>query len=279
MQLPMKLICIGLAGLSELYYNSNENHLVKATSSLYFSSKYYLNPELRAKRYLNISLYAGVGFLKSFLSMPENRFIRVIPQVFGAKIKVNELITIAPEKLEMENINDATKMVEIPAPSSHLGVGPVTVRLLSSVRREGMIGKQGHTHPTTNYLIFHCHGGGFVGQSSKSHEIYLRDWAAELHVPVVSVDYSLSPKAPYPRALEEIFYAYCWAIKNAYSLGTTAKRIIVAGDSAGACLTMALMLKCVEQSIRRPDGGLLIYCPMIIGFDPSPSRCLSAMVR
>lgn len=33
------------------------------------------------------------------------------------------------------------------------------------------------------------------------------------------MDYSLSPEAPFPRALEECFYAYCWALRNSHLLG------------------------------------------------------------
>lgn len=80
-------------------------------------------------------------------------------------------------------------------------------------------------------LLFHCHGGGFVAQSSRSHECYLRTWTCELDVPILSIDYSLAPEAPYPRALEEVLYAYVWALVHANSmLGTTAKRIIFAGN-------------------------------------------------
>ena len=132
-------------------------------------------------------------------------------------------------------------------------------------------------HPMSNSLIFHCHGGAYVALTSKSHEVYLRGWAAELQVPIVSVDHSLAPQAPYPRALEEAFYAYCWAIKNANLLGTTAERIVVVGDSDGGTLNMALTLKCIDQKVRRPDGVLLIYTPLIIGFQPFPSRLLAMM--
>lgn len=92
------------------------------------------------------------------------------------------------------------------------------------------------TLPASKCLILHAHGGGFVAQSSKSHEIYLREWAVELNVPILSIDYSLAPDAAYPRALEEVFYAYCWALKNKSLLGTTCERIVFAGDSAGANL-------------------------------------------
>lgn len=68
-----------------------------------------------------------------------------------------------------------------------------------------------------------------MAQSSKSHEIYLREWAVALNIPILSIDYSLAPEAPFPRALEEVFYAYCWALKNCKLLGTTAEKVIFAG--------------------------------------------------
>lgn len=48
--------------------------------------------------------------------------------------------------------------------------------------------------PKSKYLIFHCHGGGWVAQSSFSHEFYLREWAYKLDVPIFSIDYSLVVK-------------------------------------------------------------------------------------
>lgn len=199
-----------------------------------------------------------------------------LPNMFGVKVKVNKLITIPPEPLEMQCIHGDNEMIEIPIPTSHLGPGSVTARLLSSIRREGMFGERNkrNMHSPSNALIFHCHGGGFVAQSSKSHEVYLREWAVKLHIPILSIDYSLAPQAAYPRALEEVFYAYCWAIKNCHLLGTTAQRIVVVGDSAGANLNLALTLKCIDYKIRRPDGVFMIYCPVKMSFDPSPARLL-----
>ena len=43
------------------------------------------------------------------------------------------------------------------------------------------------------------HGGGFIAQTSKSHQSYLRQWSRNLNMPIFSVDYSLAPQAPYPR--------------------------------------------------------------------------------
>lgn len=225
------------------------------------------------------SCHIFIVVLQAFWSLTENELMYTLPNVFGTKLKVNKLITIPPEPLQVESANNPDQMIDIPVPSSHLGPGPVTARLLSSTRREGMFGerKKRNVKPPATGLIFHCHGGGFVAQSSKSHEIYLREWAVALDVPIISIDYSLSPEAPYPRALEEVFYAYCWVLKNCKLLGTTAQRIIVVGDSAGANLNLALTLKCIDANVRRPDGALIIYCPVKISFDPTPARYLCLM--
>lgn len=84
--------------------------------------------------------------------------------------------------------------------------------------------------PVADGFIFHCHGGGFVAQSSRSHETYLCQWVKSIDVPLLSVDYSLAPEAPFPRALEDTFYAYCWALNHLNILGTTGRRIVAAGN-------------------------------------------------
>ena len=47
--------------------------------------------------------------------------------------------------------------------------------------------------------------------------------------PILSVDYSLAPEAPYPRAVEEVLFAYVWSLNNLSALGTNAKKIVFAG--------------------------------------------------
>lgn len=100
------------------------------------------------------------------------------------------------------------------------------MRLISYEVHEGMIGEATNRYkskPPARGLLIHCHGGGFVAQSSLSHECYLREWAKQIKVPILSIDYSLAPEAPFPRALEEVTYAYCWALKNCQLLGSTGK--------------------------------------------------------
>jgi acetyl esterase/lipase len=94
-------------------------------------------------------------------------------------------------------------------------------------------------------LILHAHGGGFIAQSSRSHEIYLRPWARELKIPIVSIDYSLAPENPFPKASEECFYVYCWCLLNKEALGWTGEKIICVGDSAGGVLVTNIVQRAI----------------------------------
>ncbi|XP_059176328.1 uncharacterized protein LOC131956011 isoform X2 [Physella acuta] len=126
-------------------------------------------------------------------------------------------------------------------------------------------------------LILHIHGGGFVAQSSRSHEVYLRDWAVTVDVPILSVDYSLAPEFPFPRALEECFYAYAWAVQNCEQLGSTGEKIVVVGDSAGGNLAISTAMRAASFGIRTPDGVICVYPCTVVRYTPSPARLLSLL--
>jgi len=198
-------------------------------------------------------------------------------------MKVNRVFHIPPDPFELVTLKGES--VSIAPPCSWSGLAPVQVRLLSYEWRDGQSkdGKQNSTHhgrspkPKNDGFLLHVHGGGFVAQSSKSHEMYLRTWACELGVPILSIDYSLAPEAPFPRALEECFFVYAWCLNNFDQLGTTGKCFCLAGDSAGGNLCVSLSMRAVEYGIRVPDSILAAYAPFNVQWVPSPSRLLSLM--
>lgn len=276
-QIVLKAVSIAMASYSDVYYGEG-GFVSRATNSVWNGGKYFMDPELRARRIVNISQYADVQFCKSFWFLAESEVMQRLPMMVCPALVVNKVISIPPEPLEHTRPDGST--IQIPIPTVYLGPQPLMVRLLSAVRREGMVGEAGNksdTRPPSPALIFHCHGGGFVAQSSSSHEPYLRDWARRLGVPILSVDYSLAPEAPFPRALDEMVYAYCWALNNCHLLGSTAQRVVFVGDSAGANLNMALALKCIELGLRPPTGLFMAYAPVLVSFVPSPSRLLCLM--
>eukprot|EP01063_Lacrimia_lanifica_P008292 TRINITY_DN15362_c0_g2_i2.p1 TRINITY_DN15362_c0_g2~~TRINITY_DN15362_c0_g2_i2.p1 ORF type:complete len:938 (+),score=326.71 TRINITY_DN15362_c0_g2_i2:51-2864(+) len=127
-------------------------------------------------------------------------------------------------------------------------------------------------------LIVHIHGGGFVAQSPRSHESYLRWWTKHLGVPILSIDYSLAPEAWFPRAVDECYHVYSWALENRELLGAGKKgRVILTGDSAGGNLAVAVTLKAIMKGDRRPDGVVCSYPVLNVKLAASPSRMLALM--
>lgn len=272
----VRFVALSMVIFSEAYY-SRGSFLSKARNSVTTTAKYLTDPEERAKRIVNISQNANIDFCKSFWFLAESELMKQVPTVVGHNVAISKIIQIPPEPLTLTIDN---KDIDIPIPTSHIGKRPVQVRLISYEVREGMIG-EGQTKnkilPRSRGLLVHCHGGGFIAQSSLSHDSYLRQWAKQLEVPILSIDYSLAPQAPYPRALEEITYAYCWALKNHELLGSTGERIAVAGDSAGGNMLLGTSLKCLEMGVPVPCGIFLAYTPTWLTLAPSPSRLLCIM--
>lgn len=97
----------------------------------------------------------------------------------------------------------------------------------------------------------------------------------KLDVPILSIDYSLAPEAPFPRAFEDIFYTYCWILKNVELVGSTGENIVFAGDSAGGNLNTACVVKAIEMGIPIPRGLFNAYTPFLVNFASSPARFLS----
>jgi hormone-sensitive lipase len=185
-------------------------------------------------------------------------------------VKVNSLIKINPDTLSVQKAN-GDGFIDVQSP------GIIQARLISSFKRVGMFGEKevkSGVLPKTKEILFHVHGGGYVAQSSKSHLVYLLEWAVNLNIPIISIDYSLAPEFPFPRAANEVFYAYCWALQNCHLLGSTCEKIVLCGDSAGANLCLSALIKSISMGIRKADGIFIAYCPILVSFDPSPSRLL-----
>ncbi|XP_054708470.1 hormone-sensitive lipase-like [Uloborus diversus] len=275
MQRILQGVGIIMATFSDLYQNSG-GPLSRAVLAVLNGLKYILNPSLRAQQIVNVAQNSSVEFLKAFWSLSETHFMKKLPGWVCPKLDVRKEIIIPSESINLNSI-DSGDIVTIPAPSSHIPPAPVRCLLLSCFQKEGLdlnTETESSTRKKSPYLLFHVHGGGFISQTPESHEIYLRHWAYDLKVPILSVDYNLSPEAPFPRALEEVLLAYAWALNNAEKLGWTGKTICFAGDSAGGNLCMGIVLKTISLNIRRPDAVLCAYTPLILDLVPSPSRLL-----
>ncbi|OAF69431.1 hypothetical protein A3Q56_02815, partial [Intoshia linei] len=132
-------------------------------------------------------------------------------------------------------------------------------------------------HTKKDHIIFHVHGGGFISQNSKHHEVYLKQWAHELGMTIISVDYTLAPHAKYPTQIFECIAAYDWVLQNKNKFNWNGKKILFAGDSAGSNILFSMVLICLAENKRMPDAIFSHYGVFNVNWSPSPSRALSLM--
>ena len=94
-------------------------------------------------------------------------------------------------------------------------------------------------------LIFYIHGGGMIMGVPEQDEEMLSAYAAETNAVVVSPDYRLSPENPYPIPFNDCYTAFMWMStgEGASRYNIDNSRVALGGDSAGANLATALVLK------------------------------------
>ncbi|XP_067304733.1 hormone-sensitive lipase isoform X1 [Pseudorasbora parva] len=289
----LQSIAISLVAFGD-NYKKHQSGIGVAASSFLTSGKYAIDPELRGREYERITQNLDVHFWKTFWNVTETEVLSSLMSITATTVKVNRAISVPPVPFDLPLVADPTKTVTVSPPAAHIGPGPVQMRLISYELREGQdsekllalcrseggpvslsLGLKPKRSPPSPWLLLHFHGGGFVAQTSKSHEPYLKSWSQDLNAPVLSVDYSLAPEAPFPRALEECFYAYCWAIKNHNLLGWTGERVCLAGDSAGGNLCVTVSMRAAAHGVRMPDGIVAAYPATLLTIYASPSRLLT----
>lgn len=124
------------------------------------------------------------------------------------------------------------------------------------------------TGPTP--LVYHVHGGGMIIGDNRTGVLEALDWAQDLGLTVVSVEYRLAPETPHPGPVEDCYAGLVWAVEHAEELGVDPARVVVAGASAGGGLSAALALLARDRRGPALLGQLLIY-PMIDDRNDSPS--------
>ena len=107
----------------------------------------------------------------------------------------------------------------------------------------------------TKKIFLYIHGGGFVYRGAKHHYDFCKKIAEEGLCTVIYVDYRLAYKYKYPVPVEDAFSAYEYIVQNRKKYD----KILIGGDSAGACLAIDVIRKAKEKNIDIPDYLLLLY--------------------
>ncbi len=105
----------------------------------------------------------------------------------------------------------------------------------------------------TGRVILYLHGGGYCFCSPVTHRGVAAALAREADARAFSLDYRLAPEHPFPAAVDDALAAYQALLDE----GVAADRIVIAGDSSGGGLALALLLSLRDAGAPLPAGAVL----------------------
>jgi epsilon-lactone hydrolase len=111
---------------------------------------------------------------------------------------------------------------------------------------------------TDGGVLLYFHGGGFVFGSLRTHGNLIGALARAARAGTLALEYRLGPEHPVPAALEDALSAYRYLLAQ----GIPAKRIVLAGDSAGGTLVLNTLVALRDAGEALPAAGVAI-CPWV----------------
>lgn len=108
-------------------------------------------------------------------------------------------------------------------------------------------------------VVLYFHGGGWVFADRKVYDGGARGISKQANAVVVSVDYRRAPENKFPAAHDDALAAYRWLSKNASAVNGDAKRLALAGESAGGNLAVATAVAAHKAGLTEPKHVLSVY--------------------
>jgi epsilon-lactone hydrolase len=109
------------------------------------------------------------------------------------------------------------------------------------------------SHAARKRYILYFHGGAYVAMSARTHRAITSRLATWSGASLFALDYRLAPEHPFPAALDDALAAY----RALIAAGAPPSRIVVAGDSAGGGLALALLLALRTAKDPMPAAAVL----------------------
>ncbi len=117
--------------------------------------------------------------------------------------------------------------------------------------------KPGGAPPGLPVFMF-FHGGGWVLGDFETHRRLVRDLVLASGAAAVFPDYSPSPEARYPTAINEAYAATLWVAEHGAEIGVDGARLAVAGNSVGGNMAAAVSL------MAKDKGGPALRCQALL---------------
>lgn len=102
-------------------------------------------------------------------------------------------------------------------------------------------------------VVLYSHGGGYLFGSPLSYRAFTSRLAKACDARVFVLDYRLAPEHPFPAAADDVIAAYRYLLTE-----HEAADIVLVGDSAGAGLSLSLLVQVREAGLPMPAAAVLL---------------------
>ena len=103
-------------------------------------------------------------------------------------------------------------------------------------------------------VLLYLHGGAFCVHLPNAYRQLAQRLAEATGLRVLVPDYRLAPEHRYPAGLDDCFACYRWLL----DAGFPPARLVIAGDSAGGNLALAVLMRARDQSLPLPACAALL---------------------
>jgi acetyl esterase len=171
-----------------------------------------------------------------------------------------------------------TRIEELPSEMLTLARGPQGAEPTRAIGRitdevvDGVPARVYEHDAAPTGLVVYFHGGGHCIGSIGLMDNVARELAHGAGAAVVSVEYRLAPEHPYPAGLDDCEAVTRWALAHASRFDVEARRVAVAGESAGGNLAAAVALRLRGDAPPPLAGQVLIYPGVDTPASAHPSR-------
>ncbi|KAL5532041.1 hypothetical protein ACEPAF_5605 [Sanghuangporus sanghuang] len=119
--------------------------------------------------------------------------------------------------------------------------------------------------------ILYFHGGGYYFGSVDQERYFIQRFARKSGCRLLAISYRLAPQYPFPCAIQDAVASYLYLIRpppGAPHTPVNPAHVIVAGDSAGGGLTLALLQVIRDTGLPMPAGAIPIspWCDLTHSF-------------
>lgn len=111
-----------------------------------------------------------------------------------------------------------------------------------------------NTRVAQKRTVLYLHGGAYAVGSTEVYREFNAHLARAWQAQVFAIDYRLAPEHPYPAAVDDAFAAY----QALLGRGLAPSQLVIAGDSAGGNLTLALALRVRDAGLPLPAKLVLL---------------------